>query len=78
MCWTYLTGARTAWCGSPTASGWYIQRRRVIVKLDVESGAELDRVVVPDSDPEPHGLSIFGEDLIYCDATSGWVAKISL
>ena len=51
---------------------------RVIVKLDVESGAELDRIVVPDSDPEPHGLSIFGEDLVYCDATSGWVVKISL
>ncbi|MDE2811972.1 MAG: hypothetical protein OXM01_03050, partial [Gemmatimonadota bacterium] len=51
---------------------------RAIVKLDVESGAELDRVVVPDSDPQPHGLSIFGEDLIYCDAASGWVAKINL
>ena len=51
---------------------------RVIVKLDVESGGELDRVVVPDGEPEPHGLSIFGEDLIYCDATSGWVTKISL
>ena len=34
--------------------------------------------MVPDSDPEPHGLSIFGEDLVYCDATSGWVVKISL
>jgi len=51
---------------------------RVIVKLDVESGVELDRLGVPESDPQPHGLSIFGENLIYCDAASGWVAKIHL
>ena len=51
---------------------------RVIVKLDVESGAELDRLTVPESDPQPHGLSIFGDDLIYCDAASGWIAKINL
>ena len=51
---------------------------RVIVKLDMERGEELDRVAVPESEPEPHGLSIFGDDLLYCDATSGWVVKIEL
>jgi hypothetical protein len=51
---------------------------RVIVKLDLEDGSELDRIVVPASDPEPHGLSIFGEDFLYCDASSGWVTKIIL
>ena len=51
---------------------------RVIVKLDAESGAEIDRLTVPESDPQPHGLSIFAEDLIYCDAASGWIAKINL
>lgn len=51
---------------------------RVIVKLDVANGAELDRVVVPPSEPEPHGLSIYGDDLLYCDATSGWVVQITL
>jgi hypothetical protein len=51
---------------------------RVIVKLDVKDGKELDRINVPKSDPEPHGLSIFGKDLIYCDATSGWITKITL
>jgi len=50
---------------------------RVIVKLDVESGAELDRVVVPESEPQPHGLSAYGSDLLYCDATSGWVVKVT-
>lgn len=51
---------------------------RVIVKLDLNDGAELDRIVVPPSEPEPHGLSIYGQDLLYCDAASGWVAKITL
>ena len=50
---------------------------RVIVKLNPLDGAELDRIVVPQSDPQPHGLSIFGDDLLYCDATSGWVVKIT-
>ena len=51
---------------------------RVIVKLDLESGAVLDRVSVPESEPQPHGLSAYGSDLLYCDATSGWVVKVSL
>ena len=51
---------------------------RVIVKLDLKDGAERDRIVVPASNPEPHGLSIFGTDLLYCDAASGWVAKITM
>jgi hypothetical protein len=51
---------------------------RVIVKLDLADGTELDRITVPDSDSQPHGLSVFGRDLLYCDATSGWVVKILL
>jgi hypothetical protein len=51
---------------------------RVIVKLEVQTGKEVDRIIVPESDPQPHGLSIFGTDLLYCDATSGWVVKITL
>ncbi len=58
---------------------WVIHTaERVIVKLDAESGEEVDRVTVPKSEPEPHGLSIFGDDLLYCDATSGWVVKIEM
>ena len=51
---------------------------RVIVKLDVNAGDELDRIDVPEPHPEPHCLSSFGADLIYCDASSGWVSKITL
>ena len=25
---------------------------------------------------KPHGLSIYGDDFLYCDATSGWITKI--
>lgn len=50
---------------------------RVIVKLDLATNAELDRIVVPEPHPEPHGLSICNGGFLYCDATSGWVAKIS-
>ena len=51
---------------------------RILVKLDLKDGSELDRIEVPEPHPEPHGLSIFGQDFLYCDATSGWIAKISL
>ncbi len=51
---------------------------RVIVKLDLNDGRELDRIEVPEPHPEPHGLSIFNGGFVYCDATSGWVTKITL
>ena len=51
---------------------------RLIVKLGLEDGKELDRIEVPESDPEPHGLSVYGNDLIYCDAMTGWVVKVTL
>lgn len=51
---------------------------RVIVKLALDDGRELDRIDVPAPNPEPHCLSNYGKDLIYCDASSGWVAKITL
>ena len=50
---------------------------RVIVKLDLNDGTPLDVIEVPEDYPEPHGLSIYGDDFLYCDASSGWVAKIT-
>mgnify|MGYP001185766264 CR=1 FL=1 len=50
---------------------------RVIVKLDLATNDELDRIVVPETHPEPHGLSICEGGFLYCDAASGWVSKIS-
>lgn len=50
---------------------------RVIVKLDLASGSELDRIDVPAPHPEPHCLCRAGADLLYCDATTGWVVRIS-
>ena len=52
---------------------------RVIVKLDVETSEEMDRIEIPEPHPEPHGLSAFKDNSwVYCDATSGWVAEILL
>ncbi len=49
---------------------------RVIVKLDLTTGAELARVEIPTDQPEPHCLTPDGDTMIYCDATSGWLANI--
>lgn len=60
---------------------------RVVVKLDLENGSEIERITVPNDLPEPHGLSILGnqtnnphdhKEFLYCDATSGWVVQMSL
>lgn len=49
---------------------------RVIVKLDVDRGSELGRIEVPEPHPEPHGLSVYGDGFLYCDAASGWVVNV--
>jgi hypothetical protein len=51
---------------------------RLILKLDPADGRELARIAVPASEPEPHCLSAFGADLVYCDASSGWVVQVGL
>ncbi|MYF99479.1 hypothetical protein F4212_10165 [Candidatus Poribacteria bacterium] len=50
---------------------------RVIVKLDLDDGVIIDQIEVSEDYPEPHGLSIYGNDFLYCDASSGWIAKIT-
>ncbi len=50
---------------------------RLIVKLDLDDGVELDVIEVSEEYPEPHGLSIYGSGFLYCDAASGWIAKIT-
>ena len=51
---------------------------RVIVKFDMRDGTELDRIQVPEWEPQPHGLSHYGDGFLYCDALSGWIVEISL
>jgi hypothetical protein len=58
---------------------WVVHKMEwVIVKLDPTSGRELDRIDIPQDQPEIHCLTGFGDGFLYCDATSGWVVKISL
>ena len=47
------------------------------VRFDLNDGAIMDRIDVPKENPEVHGLSIHPDGFLYCDATSGWVVKIS-
>lgn len=49
---------------------------RTIAKMDIDTGKVLDEIVVDSGHPEPHGLARFGKDLLYCDATTGWIARI--
>lgn len=51
---------------------------RAIVKLDPRSGTVLGEIRVPPSQPEPHGLSRYEDGFLYCDATSGWLARIDV
>ena len=48
----------------------------MVVKLDAVTGAELDRIDVPESAFEPHGLTISEGDLISCDAQTGGIFRI--
>ncbi len=48
---------------------WCADRKaKIIVKYDVETGAELDRITFPADAPDPHALSIKDGELWYCDA----------
>ena len=52
---------------------------RVIVKLNLETSEEMDRIDVPEPYPVPHGLSkLTDHSWAYCDAASGWVTEIVL
>jgi len=50
---------------------------RVIVKLDLADGRELARITIPSDQPEPHCLTLWEGNFIYCDASSGWIAQIT-
>ena len=50
---------------------------RVIIKLDLEEGNELDRITVPIDQPEPHCLTRWDDSFYYCDASTGWIASIT-
>jgi streptogramin lyase len=57
---------------------WVVHKLEwVIVKLDPRDGTVRDRIEIPRDRPEVHGLSRAGDDLLYCDATTGWIVRIS-
>jgi hypothetical protein len=58
---------------------WVVHKQEwLIVKLDPEDGSVRDRIEIPRDQPEVHGLAREGENLLYCDATSGWIVRVVL
>jgi streptogramin lyase len=58
---------------------WVVHKLEwLIVKLDPEDGSVRDRLEIPRNHPEVHGLSREGDNLLYCDATSGWIVRVVL
>ena len=48
---------------------WCADRKyQIVVKYDVETGEEIDRITFPEGSPDPHGLSIKDGELWYSDA----------
>ena len=48
---------------------WCADRaEKIIVKFDVSTGQELDRILLPQDGPDPHGLTIRNQQLWYSDA----------
>ena len=60
---------RAIWCVHTSA--------RIIVKLDAETGGELDRITVPAEEFEPHGLTLVDGRLWSCDQATGYIHEIA-
>lgn len=57
---------------------WVVHKLEwAIFKLDPADGTLRDRIEIPREMPEVHGLARDGADLLYCDATTGWVVRIT-
>jgi hypothetical protein len=46
-------------------------------KLDPTDAAPVARIELTKQDPEPHGLDIRDGVLWYCEASSGWICRLS-
>ena len=56
---------------------WIVHRHeRIILKLDLEDGREIDRIENPAPFPEAHGLTVYGDGFLYCDAMTGAIVEI--
>ena len=50
---------------------------RVIYKLDPKDGAPVAKIQLTREDPEPHGLDINSDGVLwYCDAASSWICRL--
>ncbi len=56
---------------------WCVESNdRAIYKLDPKDGRPVAKVQLSQSDPEPHGFSMWRGGMWYCDASSRWVCRL--
>ena len=49
---------------------------KIIAKYDVKTGRQMDEVKLPESSPDPHGLTNWRGSLLYSDAVTGEVGRV--
>ena len=71
-------GVRTHGLAWDRGALWCVESDgRAIYKLDPRDGAPLARIQLTRDDPEPHGLDIDADGVLwYCDAASGWICRL--
>ncbi|PYR39170.1 MAG: hypothetical protein DMF93_14735 [Acidobacteria bacterium] len=71
-------GVRTHGLAWDRGALWCVESDgRAIYKLDPKDGAPLARIQLTRDDPEPHGLDIDADGVLwYCDAASGWICRL--
>lgn len=47
-----------------------------LIKFDIDSNDEMERIDIPECHPAPHGVSIHPGGFIYCDSSTGWIGLI--
>lgn len=64
-----------AWRGEEL---WCVETNdRAIYQVNPTDGALLQKIAVPESDPEPHGMTLWDNHFYYCDAYDGKICRVS-
>ena len=72
-------GVRPHGIGWHNGDLWCVETgHRAIYRMDLEDGAVLEKVDVPEPIPEPHGMTIRNGVLWYCDAVTKAVCRMEM
>ena len=57
---------------------WCVEtNHRAFYRLNVKAGSIVDKIVIPEPHPDPHGMTRWDDCFWYCDAGSGAVCRVS-